>query len=440
MAQRSPNPARPGVAFSRNEIRHFRAPGSNFPTSYEERRRFFVGAKRAVLGRRSAPAYWGNVATGGRIANANAGSAGARQMMSRSPHVARDNIGALKIVLPGWFTNTSRVDTNAANSVTYRASIEYPSGTFTQLLFSGSASGTCTAGSELVSDIVSVQIPNGARFWVRIWQNAGSGLLTYIELDTSNGVCDYQNGEQLVYGATVTDVTMGGTITPTNPGTQAALCQRPLAILAWTRKPTLLILGDSREWGFKDTYDGVGGSGDIGVLARACGPYWGYCCASIGGETAQNMAGANAAKRIALQQYHSHVLTEMAVADIYTGRTLAQVQGNLATLWANFPTKKLYHRTGESETTSTDNWATTGNQTLISGTAVWLTYHNWLLSNPSPLTGVLDLAPGAIDIATQKWRVTGSAFGYTLDGVHGSQLGFKAALLAGFVGPNTLKR
>ena len=113
--------------------------------------------------------------------------------MGRSYHVAMDNISSLQLVLIG--------EANASDT----ASIEYPAGTFTQVKFGGSATGTVPSGGILTSDSVSVTIPKGATFYVRRYHVAPTNVGIY------TGGIDIPGGDALHYGASgIADQTMGG--------------------------------------------------------------------------------------------------------------------------------------------------------------------------------------------------------------------------------------
>src|SRR4051812_22294341 len=92
---------------------------------------------------RSGPSsYTGLVATNTRMANTNNNTL--FYFNARTQHIARDTITQLAVVLPNW-RSTSGTEANGPGTATFTAAIEYPIGTFTQLLFGGNASGTVAA-------------------------------------------------------------------------------------------------------------------------------------------------------------------------------------------------------------------------------------------------------------------------------------------------------
>ena len=178
---------------------------------------------------------------------------GNHQLMSRSAQVATDNITKLKVALQNFWVNGG-VEAGNGGSTTVTASIEYPAGTFTQLKFSGSSSGTIPSGSLLFSDYATVTIPSGATFWVREFDNNASGIL----------LNSWQvSGEALNAAASgLSDQTLGGTIT--NIGSYS---HPPLAIVGPTSKAAVCIVGDSLGFGYNDTDTLL--NGDIGLVAKS---------------------------------------------------------------------------------------------------------------------------------------------------------------------------
>jgi len=113
--------------------------------------------------------FLGLVATRCRMTQQTSGFASA---MYRSSHTSTDAITSLKLVFPNF--QLGNPDTSNAAVMTITASIEFPAGTFTQVKFGGSASGTIPDFGLVTSDFVNVSIPNATQFWVRFFQS-GSG-------------------------------------------------------------------------------------------------------------------------------------------------------------------------------------------------------------------------------------------------------------------------
>lgn len=382
--------------------------------------------------------YLGQVATKSRIPNSN--STANKQLMSRSHHIARDTITSLQIGLPAWqwgsaFTTTT--ETAAGGNITYTASIEYPAGTFTQVKFGGSASGVATDNTTLLSDAVSVSIPNGAAFWVRTFGTAISSIV-YNGSHPSTPIspqCDVSNGEAMTFAASgIVDQTMGGTVVATVAGSQGPMLS-PVFIVGMTKKPSVLLLGDSRVFGAGDIYTS---SGDLGEEARSIGPYLGYINAGcFGDDTGSYIAGHT--NRAALATYCSHIFIELGINDLPIPRTAATVLANHQTIIGLFPGKIIYQQTLPPRTTSTDSFATTGNQTLPSYQAQIVAFNTAIRSGQPGVTGFFEIAD-TVESARNSglWKVDGTAFKYTVDGIHESPFGYLAEAASGAINPASI--
>lgn len=369
--------------------------------------------------------YLGNVATKVQIPSSR--STTNKQACSRSHHIARDDITELKIELANWYWTRggTLTETNGGGNITYTASIEYPAGTFTQVKWSGVASKLVASGASALSDYVAVNIPNGASFWVRTYAVAVSAI---VFTDSVSGFPrrDLANGEAYEYSVgSTTDKTMGGTINDVGAATAPLFV--PTAIVAMTRKPSVLILGDSRDWGFSDVLDS---SGDLGDIARSIGPAYGYINAGCAGDTLSGFITAHA-KRVALATYCSHVIFGDAINALRSGgsgqnKSAATVLGELQTILGYFPTKRCFTTTcGGPSTTSTDSWATTTNQTVNANSAQIIAYNDAIRAVVANCIGYFEIADQVESSRNSgKWWVTGVALATTADGLHGTQASY----------------
>jgi len=369
--------------------------------------------------------YQGQVATKSRTPTAL--STTNKTATSRSHHIARDNITSLKIELPNWYWARSTVgpETNGGGNITYTASIEYPAATFTQVLFTGATSKVVASGASVLSDSVSVSIPSGASFWVRTFANAVTAI---VFTDSNSGFAqrDLGNGEAYEYSAsTTTDKTMGGTVNDVGAAAAPIFC--PTAIVAQTRNPSVLIIGDSRDWGFTDTLDS---SGDLGDLARGLGPSFGYINAGCAGDTLSAF-NAGSTKRAALQQYCSHVVIGDVInalrASPGQAKTAAAVLIELQTALGLFSTKRCLTTTtgGPGTATSSDNFATTANQSVNGNAAAVSAYNDAIRAGVANSLGYFEIADQVESARNSgKWWVTGVANATTTDGLHSTQLGY----------------
>jgi len=372
-------------------------------------KRVFMGLPAALqqLGFASVPPYLGQVAT--RCFCPRVFNATPKQLMSRSRHRAADAISSLQIKIPNWHVdfNVGGVlgETAVGAAATVTASIEYPAGTFTQVKFAGSATGNIADGASLLSDPVTVCIPQNAFFFVRFFYQNTAG----IPYEDRGG--DDAYGEAMTYAASgLTDQTMSGTVVQTTAGYRTG----PTAIVAMTQRPAIMLLGASNVYGSTDTHDDS--TGDIGSLARSIGPSLAYINASLRGDLANYWINNGHAERLALKQYCSHVIVGLGRNDLFTGRTAVQTLADLQSIYALLLDKPIYQVTLEPTSTSTDSWATTVNQTTAAWNGERVTLNASIRAVPAPLRNYIEIA----DIyETSRGSGIWKAPGYTSDGVHG---------------------
>lgn len=379
--------------------------------------------------RRRISPYVGFVATNTAIPDARSGTL--RQYNARSHHIARDTIVNPSVIFPNWFYDRrgTKLETASAGTATITASIEYPAGVFTQLLFDGNTSKVIASGDNGIGT-ATVTIPEGADFWVREYRVGSSGV-TFVdsfEKDSS----DTANGEAFEYSTGVlTDKTMSGTIT--NTAASAPRAQgRPVGIIATTSKRSYVLYGDSLTRAEGDTFNA---NGDCGILARSVGKTAGY---TLCGSSAQRLELFNTAgyheRQVALAQYCTDVISAYAFNDINSSLSAATVKALLDEFWAKFPTKTIHQTTITPRSTSTDNWATVGNQTTAATNAVRIEVNNYIKSLPAPLAGYYDVA-NVIDNAPDAgvWKADGTAFKWCIDGIHPSFYGYEQVENSGII-------
>lgn len=332
-------------------------------------------------------------------------------LMARSRHIARANITAAGIVLPGWYYSHAAGPAEAAlgGAATVTASFEYPVGTFTQITFSASATGTITNNTSLTSDQVPVNIPKGAAFFVRTFWTSTSGIL--YQATNNDGLTptstnmqsnDIPNGDIVHYGSSgITDQTMGGTITSTDPN--GTIGFSPLAIIGPTTQPSFYIMGDSRSRGISDFYSDA--SSNIGQGSRIIGPSYGYINGGCTGILAHNWL-AGFPKQQALAALCSHIYCALGINDLSNTITAAALITSLQTIWTTYGASRVVQATLPPETTSTDAWLTTTNQTPAAWDAQRTAFNDAVRAGISGSIGfveIADVAEGGRNLG--KWRV-----------------------------------
>jgi len=373
----------------------------------------------------SAMSGWSQVATRCRLMTHS--YTGGTLFNARSYHYARGAVTSLRVVYGGWYTNISggfNLDIDSVGSAVIRASVEYPVGTFTQIRWGGAVEAAFPhGGGLLISDPVSVAIPKDAKFYIRRYFNGtGSCYIEQSSFTPATQLTDLTGGDATSFDSG--DLTMGGTIVDSGSFAPAP----PLAILAQTSHPSFALVGDSRVQGAGDIIEA--NVGDSGELARGIGLTHGYINMGVWGDTlALYLEGNNSRRRRALIQFCTHVVSELGINDVESGVSVATMKANIGVLrnLAEIRAKSFYHSTYVTETTSTDGWATTANQTVSGFEAQRLELNTWIRGGGDGLfTGYVDPCP-AVENTPGIWK----APGYTVDGIHESQTAFRAIQSAG---------
>jgi lysophospholipase L1-like esterase len=279
------------------------------------------------------------------------------------------------------------------------------------------------------------------------------GITTTVETGSSTGYWCPGDGSgvlDFVVNHTGSIPTPGGTSDPVDSGfsTQTSLAAGanvplPVVVLGDQGHSPGLLLGDSILQGYGDSR----AIEQLGWGARAT-EAWPWRKAAKGGAQASQYTNSNA-YRATLLDGADWVVSNFGINEINAGKSLATVQGDLAALWTQLANtgRRVWHCTVLPFTSSTDNWATTANQTAPAspagawgGAGIWWQLNRWLRDgapliyhgttqragdNGHALAGVLDVAANVTDPVTGwKWR-PGSL---TLDGAHPNAAG--AALVA----------
>lgn len=346
------------------------------------------------------------------------------QMMSRTGTFARDNLTNVQVALSNFYIpiNPTGVETPPGAATTVTASIEYPAGVCTQILFSASASGTIPNGGVLFSDVLTISVPKNAKYWVRQYRTNSSGSV-YADgaaaLDTAN------MGDAVTAGASgVVDKTVNCTSVTASYTNGSPL---PMAIISVTTVPTVCILGDSIAY-----YLSVNGNtnGDGGIVAPSIGPTFGYANLAVSGDAAFAFLTNNTQRR-KIMPFCSHFIVEYGRNDFFLGQTLAQLKTSLTSIYA-LTGGRTFQTTQIPDTTSSDNWTTTGNQTPAAWNADRVTLNDqFRAATFGPALGEFD-ATAQVESALDsgKWRVDspcGPGPGnWTFDGIHpnGCAMGF----------------
>lgn len=347
---------------------------------------------------------------------------------NRRQHIASVAITSLQAVFADFFVNSNtagftqfiEAGPGAATSIT--ASVEYPAGTFTQIKFSASATGSIPNNSMLVSDAVAISIPKGASFYINQWEHNTGGILY-----TTYGVSPFFTGDFFQFGSTaLTDQTMTGISSSTSPG--VFVLSSAVALIAQTTAKSVLIIADSRGQGVNDVPDAAL---DVGELARSIGPSAAYINAGISGDFAQGFLTSNA-NRVALGAYVSEIYIQLGVNDFFNfTRSSSQLVADRASIAALYPGKPAYQTTIMDETGSSDGWTSaTQTQNNASANTIRIAFNSTVRAGATGFTGFADLTSVTeTALASGLWNFPG----WTTDGVHQTQFGNIAIKTAGVV-------
>lgn len=283
-------------------------------------------------------------------------STGGKWIMSRRGHVATSNIYALKMVLGNFYITAGSPNESVGGDGTYTASIEYPAGQFSQVLFGGRTSTTILAGNVGFSDYTRpVQmIPKGTQFWTLQWIANTVGNLC-------NDFNDNAAGDKFVASASaLPDVTMGGAITNLTSNGVA-----PLALIGMTSAGSYLLEGDSIMRGFND--DATISDYRKGIVAKAF-PADTYAFVNVASFALRvDDVFTRSAGRRQIYKYCSDCISERGVNDLMAGISVATITSGLQTIWAELrPGTRVQQLTLTPETSSAGSiWETDGDQTSV---------------------------------------------------------------------------
>lgn len=275
-----------------------------------------------------------------------------------------------------WYTSfpPPTKDIDPAGQVTFAAAFEDSSGNVYRCTFGGAASVTLPGGGSVLADPLPIDVAVGDIVYTRVYISAGSAL-------SNRGT-----GLNAVGGFTATtDLTpsgsgaVGGTFT-LNGFDAMCIIGTPTGT---ARPKSVVIQGDSIAFG---TGDGLFSGQEFGYLPQvAANLYYaggGYLQRALSGNAGSIqqafpsdsignfLAGVGHFRRSALTRFTKYAVLGYGKNDISAGRTAVQVQGDLLTQAYRNIAKGLYGSvvvTFTPATTSTDAWATVGNQ---SGTGV----------------------------------------------------------------------
>lgn len=342
----------------------------------------------------------------------NGGLATGNSAMSRRAHYARGNISSISAVWPGWFVQTGNGGFGAElNLSTYNVYfwVEYPAGVYNLVDNNLPVpSGTNTVGSALL-----INIPDGTKFYT--WTNWINGAPTYGDttINAANNTDEFYDA----YVGTGTQVPPFGS--DSNLRRTAA---GPVALIGPRGGKVIALLGDSRTQGAHDLADN---STDRGNLARSVGPLHAYLNLAIGGDDQASFLFSHSFRAALAKTYCTHVIDEYGVNMIFN-RNFTATNTYAYKQRMQYLFNKPYLSTSlEPNTSSTDLWATTANQTNLHPE---IANYNTIIR---ALPNFVEISTPVSDGTTPtKWAVNGTANFVTIDGLHENQNGYIAVASA----------
>lgn len=349
-----------------------------------------------------------------------------KQAMSRYAVFASEALTSIKVVFSNFDLSTG-TDSGVGAANVGTASIEYPAGTFTALRSGGSTALTTPDGGLLFCDYLSVNIPAGATFWIRQYITNTNGI---VYLDRVNATL----GDAATFGVSgVADQTLGGTVS-----SSGSVVVPPIAIIGQTINASVIVVGDSIGFGTDSNGDPNGvtfNSYGNGLITPSLGsvPFLNLSWPS---QTAQNWISKSPARKL-LVPYGSHLIQQLSTNDIIAARSQAAIVTDLQAIYALARVgQKVFQTTSTPHATSSDAFATTGNQTALE-LAARTTFNNAVRAIISGSTGYFDTA-SALETAQNSdiWKAS-PAPPYTNDGLHPVQAGYDLVKNSGVIGPIT---
>lgn len=353
---------------------------------------------------------------------------------SRFTYKAQQTVTKIRLTFMNWYNSSYKAspyckDNDNTATITVQALVYGPgSSTGIVVTVGASASWTIAGGSWVQTDWIPVAITAGQSFDVQTYV---SGSQWYPTLVYSGWWA--ANSNQATSGST--KITSGAS--------GSAGIYMPGVITGDHTNGAVVILGDSIAYN--------SALSTFGYIEKGLDGHFGAINAAVAGDRAYwTLDGTGRRVRSWFaNQDASTAVVEYCRNDLGDGRTLSQMQANLITLWnqQNGYGQRVIQTTITPNTTSTDGWATTGNQTVANaGVETNRVNLNTWLRGGAPMSGGVAVAvgTGGALLAGQAghplhgyWEITDNVetarnsgiwkAGYTTDGLHPNTTGITAA-------------
>lgn len=357
-------------------------------------------------------------------------SATIKQMMCFTEHKMMSTVlGGFKVGYANWYvqhpdsaqatTFPATLETNNTQSVSIKVALEYPSGTFTELTFSGSTTGTIAAGATLFSDDIPVIPKKGDLYRFHIHMSGAAAGICHHFTNFWIGSSHIANDSTHSSTTTTTDYHLGGDPSPSPNASFIA----PIAIVGITIDPAVGIIGDSIGLGLTQVASAANYHGAIGLIgasvAKAGIAHANYACSGECGSVFKN----NGAKRAALiNTYADRVIGNYAGNDYDAGlNSAAALLSMVQDVGAMFTIPKMWTPVGPYATSGTSNWTSEATQAI--GDATWqgirVTYNAAVRSGMAGFLPCFDTI-SVIESASTPGKFKANTPAFASDSVHPS--------------------
>lgn len=332
----------------------------------------------------------------------------------RSKHTIVHAVRGLQV---GFGNFAGAGETGPGNDITVRFAIETPRFTGHAGWWAGSRDGVIGSGALRFSDFIDLDLAAGTVIYV--WNKVSKPLAAdkwpqNMSLRDNSGGNGTEGMERPAGG---TEYGVGTYTLLTYAGPPSVYAFGPCVIrgeVLSDDRPSVALIGDSTIAGSDDTYN------DYGWARRGFGTSVPTVNCGQGGEAGTSFKNPpGRTKRMEMIEGCSHALVMYGSNDSL-GADAATLQATLQSIYNTLALQGLavYACTILPRTTSSDSWATVGNQTAEAGAATRATVNDWIRTTPSPLAGYIDTADFVESARNSgKWKA-----GYTSTGTHATPI------------------
>lgn len=273
------------------------------------------------------------------------------------------DITDIVITLAGWYYHaTTHLATNIGSNAPARVIIEYPAGTWTDILFSASNTTTIPNGALILSDPNPLTIFKGTKFLL--------GLMNPDSVTHSYACSSLPAGADVIgVSDQFRNSLDGSSRLNTTGGVGATKLPAVAAITGTVKKANAKAFKIfSHSIGAKGVGDtlGCGPKGGSGWVQRALDAFYPYLVIGNSGMQAQHLVGDTKLQALLAVAGGTDSIIDFAHNDLTGGnRTVAQAVADTFTILGYVPTERWWVAPPMPMADSTDGWITVANQTEV---------------------------------------------------------------------------